>query len=173
MTFSLYDATVPSFLQTLRATIGWLGKAQTFAEESEMGEAALMQAVLAEDMFAFNRQVRGTAMHSQGALEGAFNGKFSPDPTPAPETIAGLSARLGEAADYLAGLTPAAVNRLIGQPLLFQIGETRMNFTAQDFLLSFSLPNFYFHTTTAYAILRHHGMAIGKRDFLGAVRVSG
>lgn len=171
MHFSLYEATVPSYLQLLRATIGWLEKAETFARETSKDETEMMAAKLADDMFPFNRQVRACAMHSQGALEGTFKGVFSPDLSPHPESFAGLRERLGEAATYLEGLEKSEVDELIGKQMRFEFGETKLPFTAENFLLSFSQPNFYFHTTTAYAILRHQGMQIGKMDYLGQMRM--
>ncbi|GAA0285710.1 DUF1993 family protein [Alteraurantiacibacter aestuarii] len=173
MTFSLYDAVVPSYLQTLRGTIGWLGKAEEFAATNGKEEAEMMAASLAPDMFPFNRQLRACAMHSQGALEGAFKGVFSPDLSPHPESFAGLQERLEEALAYLEALDRAEVDALTGKPMRFEFGETKWPFTAENFLLSFSQPNYYFHTTTAYAILRNQGMAIGKMDYIGKMRMEG
>lgn len=172
MTFSLYDGTVPLFLQSLHGTDAWLAKAAEFAANEGPGEAALISATLAPDMFPFNRQLRACAMHSQGALEGCFKGVFSPDLSPHPETIAGLRERLAEAIAYLEAIDREAVESLVGQPMRFEFGDARWPFKAEDFLTSFSLPNFFFHTTTAYAILRHHGMQIGKRDYLGEMRMT-
>lgn len=172
MTVSLYHATVPAFLQTLRATIGWLGKAEAFARESGLSEADAMAANLAPDMFPFNRQVRACAMHSQGAIEGAFKGVFSPDLSPHPESFAGLVERLEEAVAFLEGVEADAVNALDGKAMRFEFKDTVIPFEAQDFLGSFSLPNFYFHSTTAYAIMRSKGMELGKRDFLGQLRIA-
>lgn len=171
MTFSFYDAIVPAYLQSLRGTHGWLAKAKEFSEGDGPAEAELMAASLAPDMFSFNRQVRACAMHSQGALEGAFKGVFSPDLSPHPETFDGLRERISEAIAYLEGLDRAAVDALAGTDMRFEFRDTRWPFKAEDFLTSFSMPNFYFHTTTAYAILRHHGMPIGKMDYIGAMRM--
>jgi hypothetical protein len=173
MNFSLYDATVTPFLQSLRATGKWLGSAAAFAAERELPESDIMAASLAPDMFPFNRQVRACAMHSQGGVEGAFKGVFSPDLSPPPESFSGLVARLDEAIAYLEQLERSDVDGLAGKPMRFEFGETRLPFLAENFLTGFSLPNFYFHTTTAYAILRHTGMAIGKRDYLGEIPVAG
>lgn len=171
MHFSLYEATVPGYLQSLRATIGWLEKAEAFAKEAGLEETDMMAAQLAEDMFPFNRQVRACAMHSQGAMEGAFKGVFSPDLSPHPESFAGLRERLEEAVTYLEGLAKPGVDALLGKEMRFEFRDTKWPFAAEDFLLSFSQPNFYFHTTTAYAILRHKGMKIGKMDYLGQLRM--
>lgn len=172
MPFTLYDATVPSLLQILGGSLGWLDKAAAFAAETGKSDAELMEARLTPDMFAFNRQVRGFCMHAQRGISGAMEGLFSPDATPAPETIAGLKERVGEAIAYLETLTPADMEPLVGKPMLFRIGETERAFTADQFLLSFSQPNFYFHVSTAYAILRNMGAPIGKMDYLAKLRVA-
>ena len=78
-----------------------------------------------------------------------------------------------EARDALSAMTPDAVNALIGRDVMFQAGERKLPFTAEGFLMSFSLPNFYFHATTAYDILRHKGVPLGKRDFMGRMRMKG
>jgi uncharacterized protein len=75
------------------------------------------------------------------------------------------------ARDALSAMTPDAVNALIGRDVVFQAGGHRLQFTAEGFLMSFSLPNFYFHATTAYDILRHEGVPLGKRDFMGRMRM--
>ena len=171
MSCSLYDALVPTYLQILGGTQAWLGKAERFAADRGLSEAEIMGAVLAPDMFPFNRQVRGSAMHAHGGIAGARAGLFKPDLSPTPESFSGLQARLAEASAYLSGLAPADVNDLAGKPMTFEIGESKMAFTADNFLLSFSQPNFFFHTTTAYAILRQLGVEVGKRDYLGQLRL--
>ncbi|MEO6388972.1 MAG: DUF1993 domain-containing protein, partial [Croceibacterium sp.] len=162
MSFSFHAAVVPSYLQILRGTVGWLGKAEAFVKDSGASEAEFIDARLAPDMFPFNRQVRATAMHSQGAIEGAFKGQFSPDMTPPPTSFAGLRERLGEAIAYLEAIDPAAFEQLVGKPMRFVFGTADIPYAADQFLLSFSMPNFFFHTTTAYAILRARDVPVGK-----------
>jgi len=172
MSFTLYQATVPSLLQVLRGSLGWLDKAEAFAAANGKSEAEMMDAKLAPDMFPFNRQVRGFAMHAQGGVQGAMSGIFSPDPSPAPASFAGLKDRVSEAIAYLEGVTPAEIDALIGKPMEFVFGDWRQSFLADQFLLSFSQPNFYFHASTAYAILREMGVDIGKRDYIGQLRTA-
>jgi hypothetical protein len=76
-----------------------------------------------------------------------------------------------EARDELSALTPEAVNALVGRDVTFKLGDRALPFTAEDFLMSFSLPNFFFHATTAYDILRQKGAPLGKRDFLGKLKL--
>ena len=83
----------------------------------------------------------------------------------------GLQALVREARSELAALTPEAVDALKGRDIIFKLGDRTMPFTAEGFLMSFSLPNFFFHATTAYDILRHKGVPLGKRDFMGRLKL--
>jgi uncharacterized protein len=84
---------------------------------------------------------------------------------------AGLQAQVKDARDELAALTPDAVNSLVGRDVTFKLGDRALPFTAEGFLMSFSLPNFFFHATTAYDILRNKGVPLGKRDFIGRLKL--
>src|SRR5579863_3142101 len=170
MAFSLYAATVPSFQQTLGAVSGLLDKAQAFCEEKAIAPQELIQARLATDMFPLAYQVKSTAVHSLGAIEGVRKGVFSPDTSAPPETFAALKARISETLSALAKIDGAEIDGFLGRDVRFAFGANHRDYTAEDFLLSFSLPNFYFHATTAYDILRWKGMPIGKRDFMGKTR---
>ncbi|MGH8766336.1 MAG: DUF1993 family protein, partial [Burkholderiales bacterium] len=110
--------------------------------------------------------------HSVGALEGIRIGRFEPPgEPPARPDFAALQAHVAEAREAMQKLTPEAVNGLETKDLVFQLGERALPFTAVGFLSSFSLPNFYFHATTAYDILRSKGVPVGKRDYLGRLRM--
>jgi hypothetical protein len=172
LSYSLHGALVPSYLQILRGASLWLDKGAAFGLASGKTEAEMMAGRLAPDMLPFNRQVRGFAMHAQGGIEGAINGVFSPDRSPAPTTFAGLKDRLAEAIAFLEALDPQTLDELVGKPMTVDLGETKMSFTADNFLFSFSQPNFYFHATTAYAILRNTGAELGKMDYLAHLRVT-
>jgi uncharacterized protein len=171
MAFSLYAATVPSYLQILGAVSGLLVRAESFCTEKGIAPQELIQARLAEDMLPFAYQVKSTAVHSHGAIEGVRKGVFSPDMTPPPETFAALKTRIAETLAALRAIDVAEVDGFLGRDMRFSFGDRRMDFTAENFLLSFSQPNFYFHATTAYDILRWKGLPIGKRDFMGKPRV--
>jgi uncharacterized protein len=171
MVFSLYAAIVPSYLQILQAVSGLLVKAESFCTEKGIAPQELIQARLAEDMLPFAYQVKSTAVHSLGAIEGVRKGVFSPDMTPPPETFAALKTRIAETLAALRAIDVAEVDGFLGRDMRFSFGDRRMDFTAENFLLSFSQPNFYFHATTAYDILRWKGLPIGKRDFMGKPRV--
>jgi hypothetical protein len=171
MTLSLYAATVPSYRQILGSVSRLLNTAQAFCAEKGIEPPELIQTRLAPDMQPFAYQVKSTAVHSLGAIEGVRKGVFSPDMTPPPETFAALEARITETISALEKIEPAEVESFIGRDMRFEFGTRTIKFTAEEFLLSFSQPNFYFHAATAYDILRWKGVPIGKRDFMGRLRL--
>lgn len=171
MSFSLYAATVPSYLQILNAVTGLLGKAEAFCGERGIAPEDLIQTRLADDMFPFAYQIKSCAVHSQGAIEGLRAGTFSPDMTPPPADFAGLKGQIAGAISALEAIDPAEIDAMVGKDMRFAFGSSGMDFVAEGFLLSFSQPNFYFHAATAYDILRWKGIALGKRDFLGRPRL--
>lgn len=168
---SLYTATVPAFRQTIAATIGVVAKGEAFAAEQGIDPATLVAARLAPDMLPFAYQVYSVANHSRGAIAGVRDGMFSPHRGPFPDSFAALRALLTDADADLAAVDPAEVDGFIGGDMTFVVGDLRMDYAAEDFLLSFSLPNFYFHAATAYDILRAQGVPLGKRDYLGRPRL--
>src|SRR5437879_11480532 len=171
MAFSLYAATIPSYQQILGAVSGLLITAEAFCSEKGLAHEEIIQARLAEDMQPFAYQVKSTAVHSLGAIEGVRRGVFSPDMTPPPETFTALKARITETLAALEEIEPSEVDGFVGRDMRFAFGARQLDFTAEDFLLSFSQPNFYFHATTTYDILRSKGVQIGKRDFTGRLRL--
>lgn len=170
MSFSLYAATVPSYRQILGALAGLLNKAETFCTERGIAVQEIIHARLADDMQPFAYQVKSTAVHSLGAIEGVRKGVFSPDTTPPPETFAALKTRIGETLAALEAINASEVDSFVGRDMRFAFGERHLDYTAENFLLSFSQPNFYFHATTTYDILRWKGFPVGKRDFMGKTR---
>jgi len=171
MAFSLYEATIPSYRQILTAVGGLLGKAESYCAEQKLAAEQIIQARLAPDMLPFAYQVKATAVHSLGAIEGVRKGVFSPDMTPPPQTFSALKAHIVDTLAALETIEPSEINAFLGRDMRFSFGERQMNFTAENFLLSFSQPNFYFHATTAYDILRWKGLPLSKRDFAGRVRI--
>jgi hypothetical protein len=171
MPLSLHAAVVPSALQILASVARLVDKAEAWCQEKDLPPAELIGARLAPDMHPFAYQVKSTVVHSWGAIEGVRRGVFAPDLTPPPESFAGLRERLEVARNGLGALDPAELEGFIGRDVRFEFGDRSMDFAAEEFLLSFSQPNFYFHATTAYDILRWKGLPIGKRDFTGRVRV--
>ncbi len=170
MAFSLYAATIPSCQQVLGSISGLLVKAEAFCNEKGIAPQDIIQARLAPDMLPFTYQVKSTIVHSLGAIEGVRKGVFSPDMATPPDSFAALKAQNTEALAALAKVTAAEVDGFVGRDMCFALGDRRIDFTAENFLLSFSQPNFYFHAATAYDILRWKGLTIGKRDFMGKLR---
>lgn len=173
MAFTLYAATIPSYLQILGSVARLIDKAEQFCVDHQLEPDALIQARLADDMLPFAYQVKSVAVHSIGAIEGARKGTFSPDTTTPPATFDALRERIAGAIAALEALTPDDVEQLLGRDVQFVFGTHTMDFVGEEFLMSFSQPNFYFHAATAYDILRMKGVAIGKRDFNGRVRKRG
>ena len=173
MALSLYAATIPSCSQILTALAALIKKADAFAAEQGIPGGDIVSARLAEDMLPFGYQVKAAVNHSVGAIEGVRKGVFSPDRGAWPEDMPGLEKLVADALDALAAIDPAEVDGFIGQPMCFSMTDLRLDFVAEEFLLSFSQPNFYFHAATAYDILRWKGMPLGKRDFIGRPRLIG
>ncbi|ONF95654.1 DUF1993 domain-containing protein [Sphingomonas jeddahensis] len=171
MTLSLYDAVIPSNLQILGAVDALLDKAESFAGDCGMLPAELIDARLASDMLPFGYQVKSCADHSIGGIEGVRGGNFSPSMKPWPTGFAELHALIGDAIATLQAVDRAEFDALAERETQFSMGDLKLPFTGGQFLLSFSQPNFYFHATTAYAILRAQGVPLGKKDFLGKLRI--
>jgi hypothetical protein len=170
MAFSLYAATIPSYLQILGAVLGLLDKAEAFCTDKGVEPAEILDARLAPDMHPFTYQVKSTAVHSIGAIEGVRRGMFSPDETDPPESFAALKSRIDSTIGAIRAIDAAEIDGFAGRDVRFVFGTRHIDFTAENFLLSFSQPNFYFHAATTYDILRWKGVPIGKRNFMGAVR---
>jgi uncharacterized protein len=175
MTISLYDAIIPSNRQVLTSILTLLTKAEAHCTEHGMEPETLIQAKLADDMLPFAYQVKSSAVHSIGAIEGVRSGLFVPETTPPPSSFAELRAYISNANTALGNITPDEMSGFVGRDMRFEVASRnfRVDFTAENFLLSFSQPNFYFHATAAYSILRMKGVAIGKMNFLGRLRTKG
>ena len=171
MEFSLYTATIPSYCQILAAVVGMIDKGEAFCSENGLTPQDIIQARLAADMHPFAYQVKSTVVHSLGAIEGVRKGVFSPDTTIPPQDFAALKARVVETIAALEAIEASEVNSFVGRDMRFAFGDRHVDFTAENFLLSFSQPNFYFHAATTYDILRWKGLPIGKRDFTGRTRI--
>jgi uncharacterized protein len=171
MAFSLYDATVANYLQILGALDGLLEKSLTHFREKGIDLAEIVEARLVPDMLPFRFQIVSVAHHSHGAMEATKNGVFAPSSGKPDLDYAALQALVTESRNELSALTPEAVNALVGHDVTFKLGDRMLPFTAEGFLMSFSLPNFFFHATTAYDILRYKGAPLGKRDFMGKLKL--
>jgi len=158
---------VPIFLQFLTSLSSVLDKAAAHAEAKKIDPAALINARLFPDMFALVRQVRAATDHAVSAC-GRLAGVEAPQFANSETTIPELKDRIAKTIDFIRSLKPAQIDGTEDKAITFTFpsGATR-EFTGQSLLLNFCLPNFYFHATTAYNILRHNGIEVGKRDFMG------
>jgi hypothetical protein len=163
-----YDSVVPTYLQMLGSLSAILDKAEAHATAKKIEPEALLGARLYPDMLPLSRQV-------QVACDQAMRGcarltQNEPQSVPDTEkTFGELKQRLAKAMDYVKGFTPAQFEGADAREVTFPIGGGKTTtMTGQQYLSSFSLPNFFFHVTIAHGILRHSGVEIGKRDFLGA-----
>ncbi len=174
MPLSLHAALVPSMLQILGSVGKLVDKAEAWCDENGHDHSELIDARIIGDMLPFAYQIKSCWTHSAHAIAGVRSGIFSPDMSPSPDSFAGLRAVLHTAVSGLEATGEAELEELAAKDMRFEIGDRlRMDFTGQDFLLSFSQPNFYFHASAAYDILRMKGLPLGKRDFLGAMRLKG
>jgi uncharacterized protein len=171
--FSLYDATVANYLQILGAVGGFLEKSLTHFREKGIDPTEIVEARLAPDMLPLRFQIVSVVHHSSGSIEAAMKGMFAPSLGKPDLDYAALQALVTDARNELSALTPEVVNALVGRDVTFKFRDRALPFTAEGFLMSFSLPNFFFHATTAYDILRHNGAPLGKRDFMGRMKLKG
>ena len=172
MSISLYDASIGSYLQVVDACAKVLAKGAEWAGEQGIDLPKLVDTRLRDDMHPLRFQVVSVWHHSLGAIRGLEAGVFSPPPAMPDADYAGLQGLVAEAAAGLRRYTPAQVDAWRGKPVKFKLDNFELPFTAENFILTFSLPNFYFHATATYCILRLVGVPLGKLDFLGQMRVA-
>jgi len=163
---SFHDATVPAFLQILGSLSGILSKAEAHCKAKNIQPEVLLAARLFPDMLPFSRQIQ---LACDFAAKGCARLTHSEVPTTpdTEKTFDELKARLAKTADYLKTFTPAQFEGADSRDVTFPVGPTTMTLKGQQFLNAYAFPNFYFHAATAHGILRHNGVEIGKRDFLG------
>jgi len=171
MAISLYDVSVASYLQTLGGIDNVLSKGEEYAAGGGLDLAKIVGYRLRDDMAPFTFQVISVWHHSLGAIKGVKAGVFQPPPKLSGLDYKGLQGLVAEAIEGLQGESREEIDALADKPMVFRMGSTEIPFTTGNFILSFSLPNFYFHATTTYDVLRLHGVPLGKMDYLGALRV--
>ncbi len=168
MTLSMFQAAVPPSLQMMGALSGVLAKAAAHCEARKIDAAVLLGSRLYPDMFALARQIQVAADFAKGGcarLADVPAPKFDDNET----TFAELQTRLDRTAEFIRTLAPEQIDGSEARQIVIKVAGREMRFQGQPYLLQFMLPNLYFHTTAAYAILRHNGVEIGKRDFMGSV----
>jgi len=166
MTISMYQASVPVFVRMLTNLKGVLGKAAEHAQAKKIEESVLLGSRLYPDMFPLTRQIQIATDFARGT--GArLAGAEAPSIADTELTFAELIDRIDRSVAYLRTLTAAQVDGSEAREISRPIRGVPHTFSGIDYLLLVAMPNFYFHTTTAYAILRHSGIEIGKTDFVG------
>jgi hypothetical protein len=171
MAITLYDATVLGFIQSLSGACTFLERGYNHFADNGVDLHEIVETRLFADMLPLRFQVHNIAHHSAGAVKGAKQGIFSPSAGNPEADYRTLQAEVAAALETLKAISPEEINALEGKDVTIQIGEMKLPFTAEDFLLSFSIPNLHFHATTAYDILRTKGVPLGKRDYMGMPRM--
>lgn len=171
MSVSLFDASVTNYLQILNAIEGVLAKGKSYCEENNIELKEIVDMRLISDMNPFRFQVISVAHHSMGALKGLAAGEFSPPSGYGEPDYAGLQDLVSQAKATVESYDRETVESFAGKTITFKLGDNELPFTAENFVNSFSLPNFFFHATTTYGMLRMKGVPLGKLDFIGALRL--
>ncbi|PPC91272.1 MAG: hypothetical protein CTY34_04555 [Methylobacter sp.] len=166
MSLSMYQASIPALLRNLDNLDKIIDKAITYAEVKKIDPEVLLNARLAPDMYPLVRQVQIVTDLAKG-----FAARISGQDVPGyPDTEASfpeLKARLAKTMEFVKSISADQVDGSETKPITLKFGTMEVKYLGQAYLLDFVLPNLYFHATMAYAILRHNGMELGKRDFLG------
>ncbi len=168
MPLSIYDASVPAFVNMLKALSAILGKAAAHAEAKKIDPAVLVNDRLAPDMFPLSRQIQ---IATDGVKGGAARlaGIEVPSYPDTETTLEELKARIARTVAFLEGIDRSRFDGAEDRSVTMKVGPSEMTFPARVFLFEFVIPNFYFHATTTYAILRHNGVEMGKQDFLAGL----
>lgn len=168
MSLSLYQASVPVFVRMFGNLSAILDKAAAYAEARKIDPAVLLNARLAPDMHPLTRQIQIASDAAKGCAA-RLAGVEVPSFADSESSFAELQARIAKTLAFINGLAPAQIDSGEGREVVLKVPGAELKFKGEDYLLHFVLPNFYFHITTAYAILRHNGLDIGKMDYLGRV----
>lgn len=171
MAISLYDVSVTNYLQTLGAASHFLEKAAKHLGETRVDLTELCATRIYPDMLPFRFQIQSIVHHSVDAIEALKTGAFGVAQYKPDQDYAALQAFVKEAEAMLQAVKREDVDAREDAEVTFQLGPNALRFTGVDFILSFSLPNLHFHATTAYDILRSKGVPLGKRDYMGRVRL--
>ena len=167
MSLSMHAASVPAFVRQLGAMLVWLDKAQAHAEARKFSPDSYLGLRLAPDMLPFTRQIQIAADFAKGCVA-RLAGREVPSWDDNETTLDDLRARIRKTIDYVQSVPAAEVDGSESREIVLQmrVGDPR-RYVGQAYLTQYVLPNFYFHATTAYALLRQAGVDVGKRDFLG------
>jgi len=167
MALSMYEASVPVFQARLKSLTNVLAKGEANAEDRKIEPAVFLTARLAPDMLSLIKQVQIATDHAKGAPS-RLAGRESPRFVDDEQSFAELKARIDKTLDYLDTFTPEDLEGSEARIVEIKTGSRQLSFEGPKYLLNFAMPNFYFHVTSAYAILRHNGVPLGKPDFLSS-----
>ena len=168
MRASMYAFSVPVFVKTLGNLAAILGKGAAFAAQRKVDPAVLLAMRLAPDMYPLTMQVRIACDFAKGSVA-RLAGEEPPKWEDNEATIDELQARIGRTIDYVQGFDPSRFDGAEARPVVLKIRGEPVEYVGLAYLAHVALPNFFFHATTAYDILRHAGVELGKRDFIGKV----
>jgi hypothetical protein len=166
MSLSMHAASVPAFVRTLNAMLVWLDKAQAHAEDRKFDAANYLGLRLAPDMLPLTRQVQIASDGVKGCVA-RLAGIEVPQWEDSEATFDDVRARITKTLEFVQSVPAAQIDGSEDKPITMKMRTGELQFTGQSSLLTFVLPNFYFHATTLYALLRHAGVPLGKMDFLG------
>jgi hypothetical protein len=166
MNLSMYQASAPRFANTLKNLSAILDKAQAHCEAKKIDPLALTQARLFPDMFALARQVQIACDTAKGAVA-RLAGVEIPKHEDTEQTFPELKARIAKTLDFVQSVGAAKIDGSEDKEIVLKMRDKEVKFTGMQYLLGHAYPNFYFHVTTAYNLLRHNGVEVGKRDYIG------
>jgi hypothetical protein len=166
MSISMYQASIPRFVNILGNLSNILDKAQAHVEAKKINEATLPNYRLFPDMLPMTSQVQIACDTAKGVVA-RLAGVENPVHEDTEKTLADLKARIAKAIAFIQTITPRQIDGTEDKEIVIKRGDKETRYKGMQFLLGHAVPNFYFHVTTAYDILRHNGVEIGKRDYLG------
>ena len=169
MTLSMHSASVPVFVRMLGNVTSWLDKAEAHAAQKKFDTAVYLSSRLAPDMLSFTQQVQiacDAAKFCVARLAGVESPKFADDET----TLAALRDRVARTVAYVQSVAPASIDGTDDKEITVPRRDGAITLPGDVYLRQFVLPNFYFHVTTLYALLRHNGVPLGKGDYLGSLQ---
>jgi len=163
----MYPISVPVFIKHLNGLASCLKKAQALYAEKKYDETALLHYRLFPDMFNFAKQVQSVSDHAKGCTA-LLAGIDAPKYEDNEKSLADLIARVEKTVEFLKSIKPAQIDGTEDKAITIKMRDRELNMKGIELLLNRSLPNYYFHATTAYDILRHNGVEVAKRDFMGS-----
>lgn len=169
MSASLYSSTAAQFIRGLHNLSALLEKGAAWAKENGTSEETVLNTRLAEDMYPLARQVQIVSDMSKGAVA-RLAGVTAPAMEDTETSFAELQARIAKTISFIESVKAEQLDGDDSRPILVKARNFELNFTAHSYVMTFAVPNFYFHVTTAYNILRHLGVKLGKPDFIGEIK---